>query len=63
MNIDLDTYITCRVALAVAMLKDPGNPKYRKAFNALRQSLIDENERAIAQEAMPVSCLLRKQAG
>ena len=63
MNIDLDTYIACRVALAIAMLREPANPKHRKAFNALRQALLDENERAIAQEAMPKSMFHRLQAG
>jgi hypothetical protein len=63
MTIDLDTYCVCRVALAIAMLKEPGDPKFRKAFNALRQSLVEENERASAQDAMPQSMFHRKQAG
>lgn len=47
MNIDLETYIVCRVALAAAKLANPSEEKYAKAFNALRQALIDENEREL----------------
>jgi hypothetical protein len=43
-NIDLTTYCICRVVLAEKMLANPADEKFRKAFNALRQALIDENE-------------------
>jgi hypothetical protein len=62
-NIDLDTYCTCRVALAIAMLKEPNDPKFRKAFNALRQALIDEDNSAHAIiAASRVPALLQRQA-
>jgi hypothetical protein len=63
MTIDLDTYIAARVALAMAMLREPANPKHRIAFNALRQALIDEDNSAhaiIAKSREPA--LLRPQA-
>jgi len=47
MIIDLETYIVCRVALAAAKLANPGEAKYAKAFDALRQALVDENEREL----------------
>jgi hypothetical protein len=62
MNIDLDTYVAARVALAMAMFKEPNDPKFRKAFNALRQALVDENNSAqaiIAASRLPA--LLRQQ--
>jgi hypothetical protein len=44
MEISLETFATCRVALAQMMLLAPNEPKFRRAFNALRQALIDEND-------------------
>jgi len=61
MNIDLECYVIARVALAQMMLLAPNEPKYRRAFNALRQALIEENERLERQGALPA--LVRLQAG
>jgi hypothetical protein len=63
-NVDLDTYCVCRIALAIAMLKEPHDPKFRKAFNALRQALIDEDNSAHAIiAASRIPALTRLQAG
>ncbi len=45
MQISLDTYLSCRIALAMAMLAEPGNPKHRKAYVALHAALCDDSER------------------
>lgn len=50
MNVSLDTYVVCRVALAHMMLLEPHNTKYRVAFDALRQSLVDENDTDAQQD-------------
>ena len=63
MPIDLDTYCACRIALAMAILAEPGNPRHRRAFNALHDALVNENDCAVQADAMPTSMLLRKQAG
>lgn len=61
MRITLEVYCICRVVLAEKMIANPSDEKYAKAFNALRQSLIEENEREAQQDSLPQ--LLRRQAG
>ena len=64
MDISLETFATCRVALAKQMLAEPENTRLRTAFNALRQALIEENDSTqsiIEQSRLPA--FTRLQAG
>jgi len=66
-NIDLDAYVNCRIALAMAMLAEPNNPKHRKTYVALHDALMADADRDVASTqdligASQVPMLLQRQA-